>query len=96
MQVALHACQPDRCPVSPGPASLSGQVCVISGLHLSCLCCLQTALKSLMTMHRLMRESDISFLEEVSRAPPFHHCTLSGLLSASLDVVLGHTQAVAV
>ena len=39
-----------------------------SGLHLSSLCCLQTALKSLMTMHRLMRESDISFLEEVRRA----------------------------
>ena len=65
------------------PATLWGQVCVPPGLHLSCLC-LQTALKSLMTMHRLMRESDISFLEEVRCAPYCHHCMLSGLLMREL------------
>ena len=66
------------------------------GLHPSCLCCLQTALKSLMTMHRLMRESDISFLEEVRRAPYCHQSMLSGRLSALLNVLLRHRQAVSV
>ena len=31
-----------------------------------CICCLQTALKTLMVMHRIMRESNISFVEEVT------------------------------
>ena len=93
-QVALHACQLEQGPVLSGLASFRGQVGMTSGLHLSCLCCLQTALKSLMTMHRLMRESDISFLEEVCHAPCSHSCTLFGLLSALLNEAAGHKQAV--
>lgn len=47
-----------------------------------CFCCLQTALKTLMVMHRLMRESNISFVEEVTlhHLPPEMHiiqCRLS-------------------
>lgn len=38
------------------------------------MCDLQTALKTLMVMHRLMRESNISFVEEVTLHAA-KHCT---------------------
>ena len=45
----------------------SGQVC--SRADLAVL--VQTVLKALMTIHRLMRESDLSFLEEVCPSTAF-------------------------